>query len=244
MPLFGELDYFKDQREAKKKADAKEAYAPLPQKQTPSFDALFEKYRDDVPASFLKALASKASGLNPNKNLFGVSAAALEAFNSKMKESHNPNELTDPALNTRVAVYIIKNVVDYFAANYPDKLMRQWANPEYVALVTHAYNVGYKDSGLGKPMASIYKSNPDKLNLDNIAAVAKQSGIKNESTYAPKFLTFAKEVAKLSTANQALSPSSPDSLTVPPPPSKGLGGMAIAALVFVPIAALVFGRKK
>jgi hypothetical protein len=218
------------------------------------YDSVFEKYRNNIPLNFLKALATKASGLNTNKStnygagLFMISNAVLDAFNSKMKTTYKATDLVDPSVNTQMAVYVINNIVGYYAANYPKTMIENWNNPEYVALVVHGYNNGYKEpKGVGAAIKAVENAAPGKMSLDTVAQAAKTLSLSPEM-YSAGGLAFAKNVASLTVA----SPKPATSAAVLPAPSAtggkggGVGGLGVALFIGAPLAlfALLKGRGK
>lgn len=217
------------------------------------YDSVFEKYRNNIPLNFLKALATKASGLNTNKStnygagLFMISTAVLDAFNAKMKTSYKATDLADPGVNTQMAVYVINNIVSYYAANYPKTMIENWNSPDYVALVVHGYNNGYKEpKGVGVAIKAVEKTAPDKMSVDTVAQAAKTLGLA-PSMYEAGGLAFAKNVASLTVTAKPVTSAAP--LPVPSTTGgkgRGVGGIGVALFVGAPLAlfALLKGRGK
>ena len=251
--------------------DTAEDYKPLPKKtQTPAvtppkivqydaptsapatskivkFDTIFEKYRGNIPHAFLLVLAETTSNLNPNfsskgsAGLFGISAAALDAFNKAKGENNGVDALADPILSTRIATWILQKIVTYYAANYPTIMAEDWSNQEYVSLVMHGYNAGYSEpKGLGAAIKK-FVNTPNKLTIEAVAQVAKEIGL-DPNLYNQAWINYAKKIAT-AYLHAARLTSSTDPQTVPQEPKRGVGGLAIAALVFIPIAGLVFSKR-
>lgn len=217
-----------------------------------TFDAVFDKFRDNIPLEFLKALAFSASGLNPSKSahesagLFMISVPALTSYDKKFGGSHVPKDLADPILNTQIAVWILKNIVTYYASNFPRSMKEDWTNKDFVALVVHGYNVGYREpNGVGAAVKQLEKIDPKKVSLDTVAQAAK--GMKLPAgLYNTKALNFAKSVTNLYLGTPKET-AVPDTLPIPSTikASRGGSGLGLAAIVGIPfIAFALMGKRR
>jgi len=171
------------------------------------YDAIFEKYRGTIPLAFLRTLAFSQSNLNTNKSvsnsagLFMISEPALQAFDKKFPSFMPPSphkfiDLSDPALNTVIAVWIIDNITTYYANKYPNSMSKNWNSPVYAAIIAHSFNVGYAEpKGLGAAIKK-FELMPDKLSLDSLAQVAKELKL-GERKYSEKDINRARTVGNL-----------------------------------------------
>lgn len=198
------------------------------------FDNIFEKYRGDIPISYLRALAMLSSGMNPKKSfknsggLFMISKPALDVYDLKHPKQVPINgrkvtDLADPGLSTRIAVWILTNIKQYYARNFPKCLSVDWNNLAFVGLLTYGYKVGYtKSKGIGEAMAVIEGQKGKKCTVDNVANMAKMLKM-DESKYSPSVVNFAKNVANLYSIDLGKTPIK----TIGPTKQKG-GGAGIA----------------
>lgn len=203
-----------------------------------TFDAVFDKYRGNIPLDYLRSLSFLASGLNPSKSIQGsagmfmIPISTLDAYNKKIDENNEPAMLADPALNTKIACWVLTNIVNYYKSN--NVMPTDWNNPEYVNLVTHGYNCGYnKTNGTS---AAILKVKP--VSIDNVAAYAKVAKM-NSRLYDTKAINFAKSVTNLflGTPKNAVIPQTTTK-------QKSPSGAGLAALIGLPVAAFLLMKRK
>ena len=226
------------------------------------YDNIFEKFRGTIPLSYLRALAFSQSNLNAAKSfkgaagLFMISDAALRAYDKKypiaatnQSIERKSSDLADPILNTRIAVWILGNIIKYFSTHYPKTMSENWNDPTYAAVVTLAFNVGYTEpQGIGAAIKAL-ESKPDKFSMESLVQVAKEIKL-DASKYSDKMVSYAKTVANLYVADLGGKapvkapgpPTSTDSPTALPKSRRGMGTLML--LPVLGLGALVFMRGK
>lgn len=224
---------------------------------TTKFDNVFNKFRGSIPLDYLKAHAYSVSKMNPKKSggnsagLFMISKGALRVFNNKFNKNYKAEELSNPALNTQIATWILHKIISYYDKRYPS-LKQNWNNASYVALVAHGYNTGYSEpNGIGAAVKKI-ESAGGKVTLTNVARVSKVIGL-GPAKYNSRTIKLAKNITNLffvqsqktKTDTVTISPPSPGApeIEIPaggPTPKLGIGLLVIG----IPVAALLLTRKK
>ena len=195
------------------------------------FEATVEKYRGNLPKSFIMALASKGK----KENLFGLSEAVLASYPGA--------KLEDVDFNTKVACTLLQKIVAYFAANYPKTMFEQWNNQNYVALIVHGYNVGYAEpKGLGQAIKK-FNDTPAKMSIDTVGQMAKQLGL-SENMSNTKWIAYAKDVAArhIAQANVMKSDAAGPMATGQGAKSGGMGMVAIAGAAVLGFFAINKGK--
>lgn len=228
--------------------------APRPTPPT-NFDSIFELYRGSIPVEYLRALAIVSGGgeFKPSQTdgetagLFKVSTNMIAAYSQALGKTLTPADLIDVATNTRIAVWLLNNVMKYYSLKYPKTLAVNWKNSDYVAILTLGFKVGHSENGgIGDALKMIEALQPDpqlKMTIDTVKDVLQERG-SAAYLYAPGWIAFAKSVANL----YAGSPH-PESATAKGTPvvtssgKKGFGVGGVVALAAIPIFALLFGKK-
>ena len=172
------------------------------------FDGILNINRGTIPLAFLRVMALLRSGMKSNYSrkgsggLFAISASVLKAYDKKFPQSVMPEDrkfedLGDPHLNTMIAIWVINNIMSYYARHYPNTMKPDWKNPEYVGLIAYGFVAGYSEpKGIGAAMKIIDIDSPKKMTVNNVATVAKLIGLESRR-YNPSTVSFAKEVTSL-----------------------------------------------
>jgi hypothetical protein len=82
-------------------------------------DRIFEDLAEGVPPDFLRALAYRESGLDPNRvnptsratGLFQITAPVLKDYNRANATSYALDDVRDPVLATKIAVFHIGRII-------------------------------------------------------------------------------------------------------------------------------------
>ena len=89
---------------------------------TSPFEETFARYAGAIPQAFLRALAYRESSLRPDQvhpkshatGLFQITKPALAGFNAANRSKLTIASLTDPEINTRVAVHHLTSVINTY----------------------------------------------------------------------------------------------------------------------------------
>lgn len=150
---------------------------------TRAFDDLFRRHGQGIPVAYLRALAHAESGLNPRDRLglINVVPIAVADFNRRHPMSLvRPDQMTDPDVNVRVAVDILRTIIASYKANHPGvaALREDWRNPTFVELLTFGWNAGYSElGGVGRVVRWLRRYQPGwPISLDAVADAAHLAG--------------------------------------------------------------------
>jgi hypothetical protein len=118
-----------------------------------TYDSIFQKHAGRLPVAYLRALGKRESDLNPRSSdgaawgLLQVIPAVLKSYNERHGTSHNREELLNPDTNVQIAADLLNRIVVAFGKHPSRNLKENWANPEFVKLVTAGWNSGYSEAG-------------------------------------------------------------------------------------------------
>lgn len=118
-----------------------------------TYDAIFERYRGEMPVAFLRALARGESDFKPGlihasgskaRGLLQVTTVVLEGYNREHPGATvTADELLDPDTNVKVACWhLLRVVAAYSTSGYPD-LVPNWSSPRWVLLLILGWNAGH-----------------------------------------------------------------------------------------------------
>ena len=107
------------------------------------FDPLFQKYGGTVPVAYLRALAFRESGLNPNANagkaaaqgLLQIVTVARDGYNQRHGTAYTTTQTLDPAVNVQIAADLLQSIIRAYAKHPDRNLHEDWSNPEFVKLL-------------------------------------------------------------------------------------------------------------
>jgi hypothetical protein len=129
------------------------------------YDAIFAKHAGPIPVTYLRALAYRESGLQPlqavdihrpgaARGLFQVVGVVRDDFNRRHGTDYAPDDLWDADINTMIAVDTLDEMIRCLGRHPSKNLRPNWENPEFVRLVTAAWNAGHSDTaGVGRVAA-------------------------------------------------------------------------------------------
>lgn len=166
------------------------------------YDAIYKAQAPTVPVAYLRALAHWESGQNPKnqtgsyRGLLQVEESDLAAYNKAHPNSKfTRQQMFEPGPNVAVwyAWFLrfskLADTTDVQPIDKPD-----WKNPEYVKLLTAAWNSGWSSKAGVVYMAKWLAKNGHDVTHDNVFAFAKQaSATKHLSNQAKK--VWQKKVA-------------------------------------------------
>lgn len=153
-----------------------------------TFDALFYRYGSPygIPLPFMRAVAWAESRMNPDdvtgshvglfqageENLRDWDAAAKKAGYAVPAGSWQAR-LKDPALNTRVFVRTLRNMMSSFAAG---GLASDWTWDDYPALLAMGWNAGWSKKSGVRRVLDFLRARGLPLDFETVAAKAKEAG--------------------------------------------------------------------
>lgn len=210
-----------------------------------SFDALFHKHAGAIPVAYLRALAHKESGMNPRQSsgpawgLLQITGIARKDYNRTHGTSYTQADLLNPAVNIKIAAWLLNKIVRLYSRNHSDRNMQpDWSNPEFVKLVTAGWNSGYSEGGGVGKVASVLESLGKPVTHDNVFKFSQIAGatrhLANEAKrrwQAGVADLFYREGGPAAVPASSSSPSSPSSPSSSNPTATGAGAVATVALL-------------
>ncbi|MDX1421486.1 MAG: transglycosylase SLT domain-containing protein [Kiloniellales bacterium] len=149
---------------------------------TRRFDALFARHAGALPVTFLRALASRESNLNPQESrdpawgLMQVVPVVRRSFNDRYGTSYSKQDLLNPDVNVRMATDLLKRIVRGYAKHPSPNMQANWQNPEFVKLLVMGWNAGYSEAaGVGK-VARYLEARGIPVTHDNVYRHAAAAG--------------------------------------------------------------------
>ena len=131
----------------------------------------------------MRALSKRESNQDPSDThgpawgLMQVVEVVRNSWNKrKPAQAISRADLLDPVTNVRVASDLLNRIVIAYG-KHPDKNMKEdWANPEFVRLVTAGWNSGYSEGGGVGKVARYLEANQIPVTHDNVFRYAAQAG--------------------------------------------------------------------
>ena len=147
-----------------------------------AYDHLYAKHGGSIPVPYLRALAQRESQQNPNEQkdpawgLMQVIPSVLQDFNEDHGTNYDRYDLLNPDLNVRIATDVLKMTIRIYRGHKDPNLKEDWANPEFVNLVTAGWNSGMSNTaGVGK-VASYLEARGIPVTHDNVFKYAAAAG--------------------------------------------------------------------
>lgn len=168
-----------------------------------AFDSLFEKYGGRVPVAYLRALSKKESNQNPASCAGAacglmqvVPTVVLPGFNASHGTGYTRSDLLNPEINIQVAADLLNRIIGAYARHPDPNMQPNFANPEFVKLLTAGWNSGYSEGGGVGRVASYLESRRIQVTHDNVFAHASEAGATKHLQNAAK-QRWQREVADL-----------------------------------------------
>lgn len=230
---------------------------PLARTTTSPYEPVFARYAGNIPQAYLRTLAFKESSFKPDNvhpqshatGLFQITATALQSFNNAKRSRLSLAHLTDPALNTQVAVHHLGSVVN--AYRRVNSLKPDWSSRRWLELLTLGWNAGH--NAVISLASKMEKAGlpPERITADTVSHLARATG-RAKYVAEPGRVVWSKSVADMFLGGGAVPATGtvaaqPVMAAMFPglPGSESSGGTV--ALVFGVIAAglaVVFGRRE
>lgn len=151
---------------------------------TTAFDSIFRRYAGGVPVNYMRALSKRESNMNPAEardpawGLMQIVPVARESYNKRHGTSYSQADLLNPEVNVKIGADLLNRIVASYKANHSDvpNLRPNWANPEFVSLVTAGWNSGYSErSGVGA-VARWLKARGIPVTHENVFRYSQDAG--------------------------------------------------------------------
>lgn len=177
------------------------------------FDAVFARYRGDLPIEYVRALVERESDGWPSVRagnaigLMQIRPVVLADHNKRHGTAYRSEHLTDPAINVSIGCELLRLIIESYRKNHPNtpSLQADWNNPRFVELLTLGWNAGYSEAGgLGRVARYLEQVGVRDLDLDLIAAYARTAGATKHLSNPAK-LAWCKSVAVLYQRERALA---------------------------------------
>lgn len=153
---------------------------------TTKYDPIFRRHAGRLPVAFLRALAYRESGLNPDavnpgsenaaRGLMQVVGVVRQDYNEKHGASYTPADLLDPDVSVKLAADLMNRVIGYYGKHPDANLREDWSNPEFVKLLVAGWNAGYSSGGGLQKVAAYLRSRGIPVTHDNVYAHARAAG--------------------------------------------------------------------
>lgn len=173
----------------------------MPLQPTTPLDAIFAKNAGPIPAGFLRVLAYKESGFRPDvvhptskaTGLFQITNSALSSFNQRNSAGLSLAHLTDPDLNTRVAVQHLASVINVYKRYR--SLQPDWTSRRWLELLTLGWNAGH--NAVAQIVGRMESTGlpDDRINVDTVSQAAAAIGGSARFVADPARVSWAKSVA-------------------------------------------------
>lgn len=148
---------------------------------TTQYDPLFARYGNRLPVAYLRALGKRESNLNPSstsgaRGLLQVVDSVRKSYNERRGTSYTPADLLNAEINVRIATDLLNRIVIAFGKHPSKNMQENWANPEFVKLLTAGWNSGYSEAAGVGHVASYLEQRGIPVTHDNIYAHAAAAG--------------------------------------------------------------------
>ena len=168
------------------------------------FDPIFDRHRGTIPIEFMRALATRESGMNPGSKgraawgLLQIIEVVRADFNTAHTTSVARDQLLDPEVNVRIASWLLHRIVKSYErhADLPN-LRTDWSNPRFVELVVFGWNAGWsRTGGVGRVLEWLKAKGARDVDIDLIHENARSAGAVKHLSNAAK-VRWCKSVVAL-----------------------------------------------
>ena len=162
------------------------------------YDPIFRRHAGRLPVAYLRALAAKESGFNPQaaasssenaaRGLLQIVGVARVDYNQRHGTNYSSQDLFDPNINVAIGADLLQRIVSYLGRHPSKNLHEDWHNPEFVKLLTAGWNAGFSDSGGVGRVASYLEAQRAAVThdavYDSAAAAGAVSALQNPARAA------------------------------------------------------------
>lgn len=177
------------------------------------FDAVYERYRGDLPIEYVRALVERESDGHPAVRtgsavgLMQIVPVVLADYNKRHGKAIRGEQLVAPAVNVAIGCELLRLIVASYRKHHPRlaSLQADWDNPRFVELLTFGWNAGYSEAGgLGRVARYLEQLGARDIDVDQVAAHARLAGATKHLSNPAK-LAWSKSVAALYQRERALA---------------------------------------
>lgn len=177
------------------------------------FDAVFDRYRGEIPIEYLRALVDRESNFDPKQRtgsaigLMQIIPVVLDDYNTRNGTHYKPEHLVDPSINVAIGCELLVIIIASYAGNHPHvpNLQTDWRNPRFVELLTFGWNAGFSEAGgVGRVARYLEHHGITDLTIDLVSQRAAAAGASKHLSNAAK-VRWCKSVAALYARERALS---------------------------------------
>ncbi len=177
-----------------------------------AFDPVFETYRGSIPIEFLRALATRESGMDPVERkgpawgLMQIIEAVRLDYNRAHKTRYTREHLLDPRVNVAICCWLLRTIIKSYEKNHVDvpNLRVDWTNRRWLELLVFGWNAGYSERGGVGKVARYLKTHGLPVHLDNVHLYADFAGASRHLQRRDK-RDWSKSVVELYLAERALA---------------------------------------
>jgi hypothetical protein len=169
------------------------------------FDPIFNKYRGAIPIEFLRALATRESGMNPGNRtgpawgLMQIVKSVREDYNQRHGTAYTREDLLDPAVNVAICCWLLRSIIAGWARRHPEipNLQADWGNAHFAALLVFGWNAGFSErGGVGRVARYLKARGETELTIDIAHRHARAAGASRHLSN-PKKVAWCKSVVLL-----------------------------------------------
>ena len=182
---------------------------------THRFDAVFDRYRGEIPIEYLRALVDRESNFEPKQRtgsaigLMQIIPVVLDDYNTRNGTHYKPEHLVDPSINVAIGCELLVIIIaNYAGHSHVPNLQADWSNLRFVELLTFGWNAGFSESGgVGRVARYLEHRGITNLTIDVVSQNASAAGASKHLSNAAK-VKWCKSVAALYARERAASASS------------------------------------
>ena len=182
---------------------------------THRFDAVFDRYRGEIPIEYLRALVDRESNFEPKQRtgsaigLMQIIPVVLDDYNTRNGTHYKPEHLVDPSINVAIGCELLVIIIASYAGHsHVPNLQADWSNLRFVELLTFGWNAGFSEAGgVGRVARYLEHRGVTNLTIDVVSQNASPAGASKHLSNAAK-VKWCKSVAALYARERAASASS------------------------------------
>jgi hypothetical protein len=168
------------------------------------FDAVFDRYRGEIPIEYLRALVDRESNFEPKQRtgraigLMQIIPVVLDDYNTRNGTHYKPEHLVDPAINVSIGCELLFIIIAGYSGHaHVANFQSDWSNLRFVELLTFGWNAGFSEaSGVGRVARYLEQRRITDLTIDLVSKNASEAGASKHLSNAAK-VRWSESVAAL-----------------------------------------------